>query len=704
MIINSQIQGTYNEQLSFEIKNKYDPRAINNTIELEVEYDNKIIKNKAVLFFIKEGENGSNGTSYTMKVVPNLAAGASLNGKAYYYYKNNSNKGFNFEFPSGQFPFKTLFYRDGDLIYDSSSSNNNITPTSLSYEILKRTYTSTVYDGTLFTIQNNNIVCANNPSIGTNPGAYSADILKCSLEYNGLVWYYLYPINFVLYNQNLIDNYDIIIPENSGLDEVSYSADGRNPICKGEGPVYIELLKDGEEVLNFDEDLSIQGQIYTSNWQAENNLLIENNNEIYAKEFYDGNCVTNAIYDAITINNNDIAEIHLPVPMYLNTYGNTYINNWDGNAIELNEEGGIILTPQIAAGNKEIDNTFTGVVGGKAKESTSSTFEEGIFGYNHGVRTFELNAEDGSAKFGASGNGQIVISPNENNLHSTIKSGNYHLIYAQASGIYKKDEVYFSKSGNIYTELIPGTDYQIGDTILGNNIYYWLSGEGLEIDLKEPHIRFGSKKFKVEKDGSVFSSGYNARVGALESAIDGQYFLTKDTNFIADKIYYIKNEVEEYQEYHDYSVGDSIPANTIYEFTEQDSLKQKVQQTSLDVNNQGVLLNIISTNIDHNTGDVLALKRTNYEIGENGIITEGNDGYKAIRNTTGDYFYDNNNMTGKYTKDGSVQKDFALFGKYYYGIDENLDVENFTKDDAMFIAQLYEDANGVECFGHFYNG
>ena len=61
-------------------------------------------------------------------------------------------------------------------------------------------------------------------------------------------------------------------------------------------------------------------------------------------------------------------------------------------------------------------------------------------------------------------------------------------------------------------------------------------------------------------------------------------------------------------------------------------------------------------------------------------------------------------MIGKYTKDGSVQKDFALFGRYYYGIDENLDVENFTKDDAMFVAQLYEDGNGEDCFGHFYNG
>ena len=43
-------------------------------------------------------------------------------------------------------------------------------------------------------------------------------------------------------------------------------------------------------------------------------------------------------------------------------------------------------------------------------------------------------------------------------------------------------------------------------------------------------------------------------------------------------------------------------------------------------------------------------------------------------------------------------------GKYYYGIDEVLDVENFTKNDAMFVGQLYTDGNNEVGFGHFYNG
>ena len=132
-------------------------------------------------------------------------------------------------------------------------------------------------------------------------------------------------------------------------------------------------------------------------------------------------------------------------------------------------------------------------------------------------------------------------------------------------------------------------------------------------------------------------------------------------------------------------------------------LEGRVRTAEATLDSQGARINVLSTNIDPVTGDVLELKRTNYEFGANGIIIESSDGFKSVKNTTGDYYYENDTMIGKYTKDGSVQKDFALFGKYYYGIDENLDVENFTKDDAMFVAQLYEDSNGETAFGHFSN-
>lgn len=195
--------------------------------------------------------------------------------------------------------------------------------------------------------------------------------------------------------------------------------------------------------------------------------------------------------------------------------------------------------------------------------------------------------------------------------------------------------------------------------------------------------------------------GVVQEIDSIEVQINGQYFLTSDTTFQANKQYYIKSD-NNYIEYSDYEVGVPIPSNTIYEYSSQNSLEERMRKAELNISSQGAKLDVVSTNIDPTTGDVLALKRTNYEFGQDGIIIES-DNYKSIKNTTGDYYYDNDTMIGKYTKDGSVQKDFALFGKYYYGIDENLDVENFTKDDAMFIAELYTDGDGNVGFGHFYN-
>lgn len=105
-----------------------------------------------------------------------------------------------------------------------------------------------------------------------------------------------------------------------------------------------------------------------------------------------------------------------PIMMYLDTYGNEAINGWDGTKLEIDKNGKYLLAPQIGAGEKESDNTFTGVVMGKdtAQEKT------GLYGYRHGIAQFGFK-EDGTAFIGASGDGQILF----NGAKGTITSGNY---------------------------------------------------------------------------------------------------------------------------------------------------------------------------------------------------------------------------------------------------------------------------------------
>jgi len=54
----------------------------------------------------------------------------------------------------------------------------------------------------------------------------------------------------------------------------------------------------------------------------------------------------------------------MPIHMMLNQYGNAKINGWDGNSIDIDDDGGVVLAPQVGAGRKEPDNTFTGVLMG----------------------------------------------------------------------------------------------------------------------------------------------------------------------------------------------------------------------------------------------------------------------------------------------------------------------------------------------------
>jgi hypothetical protein len=128
---------------------------------------------------------------------------------------------------------------------------------------------------------------------------------------------------------------------------------------------------------------------------------------------------------------------------------------------------------------------------GTVRESGSTTEETGLFGYNKGVRTIELDAEDGSAKFGKTGAGQIIISPDEQNAHSVLKSGNYVAPV-------------LDQSGNIITP-----------------------GQGLEIDLTDPHITFGSGNFRVNADGQVAATGF---VTTTKLA-SGDYYIPGVENF-----------------------------------------------------------------------------------------------------------------------------------------------------------------------------
>lgn len=216
--------------------------------------------------------------------------------------------------------------------------------------------------------------------------------------------------------------------------------------------------------------------------------------------------------------------------------------------------------------------------------------------------------------------------------------------------------------------------------------------------------------------GAITSS-----VKEIEETISGknEYELTSDTVYASDKEYYSMNENGEYillSEGEDYSVGEIINSN-VYEKTttpglvqEVDSslelLNKKVDEVKTEQTSQKFEISVISKNIDSKTGEVRSVSTENgYTFNKDGMhIASNEDNFNALHNSKGAYYKDGESILTQFTIDNTIIKNLILYGLYYYGVDDELDVANFKKDDAMFVAQKMVDSNNEECFGHFYNG
>lgn len=221
--------------------------------------------------------------------------------------------------------------------------------------------------------------------------------------------------------------------------------------------------------------------------------------------------------------------------------------------------------------------------------------------------------------------------------------------------------------------------------------------------------------FKIEAD-NISSS-----VSSLNEIISGKdiYILTEDTTYQTDKEYYSMNENGEYillSEGENYSVGEIINSN-VYEKTttsglvqEVDSslefLNKKVDEVKTEQTSQKFEISVISKNIDSKTGEVRSVSTENgYTFNKDGMhIASNEDNFNALHNSKGAYYKDGESILTQFTIDNTIIKNLILYGLYYYGVDDELDVANFKKDDAMFVAQKIVDSNNEECFGHFYNG
>ena len=527
------VSGQGRVELDYLIARRFNYDVLHSNILLKVVFGDLSFEQSATIRFVKDGMSGTNGTKFTASLFYNNylygeknAAGMpqklhllySVEDKKWYLHDLVSNtlvkaltasgRNIYFNNSSKDSNISLRIYKDGEEYTDANSITTH-------WSVVDKKEKYTCLD--ISKDDNDNYYLSTNIEEWANDTVYTniiqAEVIiseKVGDQNYQTTLYVRYPVEITRIEKAIPANLsNIVIPiVNGGYSEVTYATDGTNPkynnneifTCEDS---YNNELKDSYtykwtfsrnfiKKKNKKKILTQKITDPTTGKEIEKAILDENGNiqyietipapyecDIVPLEKFNDNIRNNYIKVEIT---GDVILgniIHIkPINCLFNQYGMSNINGWDGSKLEIDEDGQYILAPQMGAGEKNADNTFTGLVMGKAVNG--EIVQNGLMGYYHGKQSIFLDAETGGATFGVAGAGQIIIAPNsegerdENgNLkyRATLRSGNF----------IPKDETH--------------------------------EGSGMEIDLATPSIRFGSGNFYVTEDGAMNASGKGTIAG-----------------------------------------------------------------------------------------------------------------------------------------------------------------------------------------------
>ena len=512
--------------LNYGIAQRYDIKKQNNQIKLTVDYKGMNLTAETSFTFTKQGEPGTNGTQYLVKLIPNTQMDdppiwpmVTKAGSKYLINYGLNTKADEFEIgTTARQLFKAQLWHSGDLVWEGFSASTaakdgTTTPTAIHWEILSNKYNSFISDESAFKVTN-----ASSGYIqytGDNLKDYSsvplANIIKCSITWEDKLYYGTIPI---ITAWTVDQKYRVGLKDFTGFRYVIYTSDGMTPQYDNSHPFEFICY---EKISDVWQDIStvagshsvdfIPTTIGNYHLTGENGDVVDSNlleiltSNVYRNDCqknqwkirpasrYDGICVNEAVCCAYRQNSKIIGRINIPVHFLLNKYGMANINEWDGNSVQLDDEGGFILSPQMGAGHKNDENQFTGVLMGEVRTPGKTNPDIGLLGYHKGDRSFFLNSENGSAIFGKANGGQVTIDPTKNK--AMLYSGNFWKNYDSQTGL-PTDYTYRNK-----TNFKPSGNVNKDEN--GN-------GQGMLIDLTTPEIYFGSGNFYVTSQGHIHAA------------------------------------------------------------------------------------------------------------------------------------------------------------------------------------------------------
>lgn len=120
-------------------------------------------------------------------------------------------------------------------------------------------------------------------------------------------------------------------------------------------------------------------------------------------------------------NPNSIVLWTQPILVYQDNYPSATINAWDGTSIKTDDDTGSIISSAIAAGKKNSENKFSGVMlGDWSRTDTDSSISKqtGLYGFHEGAMSFAFK-EDGTGFIGKDGSGRIHLAGDKAQIYSS---------------------------------------------------------------------------------------------------------------------------------------------------------------------------------------------------------------------------------------------------------------------------------------------
>lgn len=374
--------------LHYNIKQKYKVNYNNNTVTVKIHtlsgkdylYDKEIL-------FLKDGDQGTNGTTYIASIRPCDGNGTKLSGLHPLVYNNGW---------GAALPLRCYVYKDGELI-NLDTGNYTLA--------FKWTGTNVSIAGSTDRISVNGTTTVSTAAASAQLEFFvKAQVTITDRQHSNktIVIYTSYPIDVAVAGFDYIRANIEDIPS-----YIKYNSSGQNPSYYSNDINYYYNSIPYNNLIT-----SVNTKILTIRTASDNKKYLNPTAE-FLYENIKSNSESNIAILRMADPTNGARYLLHPIVMYLDTYGNEQINGWDGTALSIDEVNGqYIFAPTFGAGTKDSANRFTGVVMGR--DTTQNQI--GIYGYQSGVSTYGLMA-DGSAYFGASGRGgRIYINGNSGTI------------------------------------------------------------------------------------------------------------------------------------------------------------------------------------------------------------------------------------------------------------------------------------------------